>query len=362
MISVGLFRHLEGRRFHGLDRELLDAARNVWHGIASSHEFDLDSENKHGNHHFRDQMRSISLIKMNGHQIRLAASALFLVLAALNSYAAAPPVGFYFEVEKDGRRSFVLGSIHALIDPATLPGFIHETFQKAKTVVFEADPDEFQSRYSIQILNAAILPMGETLEAKLPGDALNKLRELLPEAAVEIALRSQPWAVSRQLSKLAEDRVKTEGHSVDVTSGIDMQFLKTAKADAAKQMIYLESADEIASQTGTSYGIDDLIQDLRLDDPIGTRLRCIQQFAEAYRAGDESLLFKDADVCIGTKTLALFNRRSLRWQPRLGHAIETGSAFVTVGAIHLFGPDGILKYLKESGYRVTRLFPSQASR
>jgi uncharacterized protein YbaP (TraB family) len=51
----------------------------------------------------------------------------------------------------------------------------------------------------------------------------------------------------------------------------------------------------------------------------------------------------------------LINDRNRRMVERMLPWLREGSAFVAVGALHLAGPEGILRLLSDRGYRVTRV-------
>jgi uncharacterized protein YbaP (TraB family) len=57
----------------------------------------------------------------------------------------------------------------------------------------------------------------------------------------------------------------------------------------------------------------------------------------------------------------LFNQRLLyerntRMAERMRPQLEAGSAFVAVGALHLYGEKGLLSLLERDGYRVSRVY------
>ena len=51
----------------------------------------------------------------------------------------------------------------------------------------------------------------------------------------------------------------------------------------------------------------------------------------------------------------LLFQRNAAWIPALEKLIDTGSAFVAVGAMHLSGPRSVLDLLAQRGYTVARV-------
>ena len=54
----------------------------------------------------------------------------------------------------------------------------------------------------------------------------------------------------------------------------------------------------------------------------------------------------------------LLRRRNTRWVPRIEAMTKgTDTVFITVGAAHLVGPDGLVSQLRAAGYSVERIDP-----
>ncbi len=80
---------------------------------------------------------------------------------------------------------------------------------------------------------------------------------------------------------------------------------------------------------------------------------------EAWRAGDQKTL-TDTLVLLAEADPAgydaLIVNRNRAWLPAIEKALsEKGTTFVTIGATHLIGPDGLVAQLRRDGHAVTRL-------
>ncbi|MDD4770681.1 MAG: TraB/GumN family protein [Bacteroidales bacterium] len=77
---------------------------------------------------------------------------------------------------------------------------------------------------------------------------------------------------------------------------------------------------------------------------------------KAYLEGDLEALSKMADVSQSGMTpqemKLLNNQRNRKWMQRIPEYMASGSCFIAVGSLHLTGEAGLLKQLKQQGYRV----------
>ena len=53
---------------------------------------------------------------------------------------------------------------------------------------------------------------------------------------------------------------------------------------------------------------------------------------------------------------SLLVERNLRMVGRMQPLLAAGNTFVAVGALHLYGEQGILNLLRRAGYRVSRIY------
>jgi uncharacterized protein YbaP (TraB family) len=81
--------------------------------------------------------------------------------------------------------------------------------------------------------------------------------------------------------------------------------------------------------------------------------------ADAWRNGDQKALTNTLALLAEADPAgydALIVQRNRTWLPAIEKALtEKGMTFVTVGAAHLIGPDGLVAQLRRDGHAVTRL-------
>ena len=81
--------------------------------------------------------------------------------------------------------------------------------------------------------------------------------------------------------------------------------------------------------------------------------------ADAWRTGDQKMLTDTLALLAQADPSgynALIVKHNQAWLPAIETALKhKGSTFVTVGATHLIGPDGLVAQLRQQGYDVSRL-------
>lgn len=249
---------------------------------------------------------------------------------------------------------YLLGSIHLLpknIDWHT-PA-IKTAMTKANVFVFEVSTDEkAQDRIRELIAEMGTLPPGQSLRNILPPPAREDFDAAIKSAGLpmDIVDHEKPWLVSLQLL-VAEGTARH--YSAD--AGVDHAVMRAA-AKAHKPARFFETIDQ---QLRLLAGSDDKLQ--------------IEQFAtdlKDYRKDDDDLAPMIAAWSEGKadKLAALMNSeladqpdvkkalltdRNQRWALQIRTMLrEKRTFFITVGAGHLAGPDGVPALLRAAGYKV----------
>lgn len=167
----------------------------------------------------------------------------------------------FFKVEKDGKTSFILGSMHAGIPIKTYPDFIFKLASDANEFAFEADRDVYLNEHKEEIKMASMYRNGETLDEHLSAKGIEKLKSIYGESGYEKLRAYRPWAVEQTLSEGAKVKL-TQASSKElweVSNGIDMTLLKKAK-DRKIQITFVDDLENKIESFDKNFTIEDLEQ------------------------------------------------------------------------------------------------------
>lgn len=260
---------------------------------------------------------------------------------------------FFYRIEKDGKVSFLLGTMHAGIPLQSFPKEISEIFDRCQTVAFEADREKFLQENKQAIHDSAKLPAGKKLDQMLHLAAVAKLRELFND---NIFLY-KPWVVADEISHLMEKKLTiTDGVSWSFDDAIDGVLLKRAQARGQQSIQFLDDTSRKLNEFEEAMTAADLERILSYSDPVGHQVACARLVQQSYLSGDESGFDRYfAQDCDTPKFLEIMKHRTASWAPKLKSMFDEGSACVAFGAGHLYGPAGALTQLEKEGFKVTRL-------
>lgn len=246
--------------------------------------------------------------------------------------------------------SFLLGTIHSA-DPRVLrwPSAIDDALQQSTSFVLEM---ELKADSFLTIGSAMMMTDGRDLADLLGPSDYQRLVEAMAEQPFPEAIlrKMKPWVVLALLNQPKSGKGEF----------MDMRLYRQAISQG-KAVIGLETAEEqLAVFDGLP--IEDQVTLLRstlkhLED----LPRMLDQMVDTYLAGDldaiadlaQSFMTQDGTDLERRFLLRLNDERNTRMVKRMTPRIEQGGAFIAVGALHLTGPAGIIRQLRELGFRLT---------
>ena len=280
--------------------------------------------------------------------------------ALAQATTAHPPL---FRVETDrGGALFLLGTIH--LGPPEgwhLSPRLEAILAEATTLVLEVDlraADE--ETVSTIVANSALLPPGVRLEDRLAPETralLEERSETLAGIGFPPSIRDlmKPWFLA--LGILESQVQRTPYRTATATE----QQLLEARGDA--ELIGLETVEEQMAFFDT---LPAELQDLILRDALARydeAPNAIDELVRAWRTGDAASL--ECFSREGVEALPglddfyeiLLDGRNRAWISRLDMLLESEShaeshILFAVGALHLYGEQGLPAQLRRAGYRV----------
>lgn len=252
---------------------------------------------------------------------------------------------------------YLLGSVHVL-KPADseLPQEVAHAYSAASALVMELDLNDIGAAAGLltEDTSLELLPENQTLASVLGPQVYQRFAAHVQKLGLEPETfeRFQPWfaALTMQQAELTQQ-------GFEAGSGVDEQLATRASADH-KPIIGLETVDD---QLGIFAHLS-LPQQRRLMlymlDEAEDAAKSADQIVAAWRRGDthelEHLLSESAAEYPELFRM-LTTDRNRRWLPTLlGLLHEPRDYLVVVGALHLVGPNGLVKLLQDAGYTVVQ--------
>jgi uncharacterized protein YbaP (TraB family) len=260
------------------------------------------------------------------------------------------PHPLFWAVEKDGKTTYVLGTMHMGVDPqARIPELVWRKLDEAPAFAMETD---LSKAGSLDVTRHD----GGTLHADL-GDAYwAKLEQALGADTARRMDQMKPMIPATLLSM----------RGLPETPAMDGALFGRA-SNENKKIVFLEPIER--EEQVLEKWMDVRALEAMLDDLPGGEQHSKDMLA-AYIAGDEAKIqaltdAERADFKKSGRTDAEYDQqmddllfaRNASWVPELEQLHASGGGFVAVGAMHLIGKRSVLDLLRQRGYKVTRLTP-----
>ncbi|MBA3459710.1 MAG: TraB/GumN family protein [Deltaproteobacteria bacterium] len=257
---------------------------------------------------------------------------------------------FFWAIEKDGKTSYALGTIHIGVDAeARLPQIVWDKLDAAKAFAMETDLTDPALQKIIECNNCS-------LKRELGPVYWKKLEDILGPA---VAARIEPMK-----PMVAATMMSLRG--LPMTTQMDTLLLARAQ-NGKKTIVYLEEAKDeaaILEKWMNVKALKSMLDDIEWSD------NHTKAMLAAYIAGDDKkmIAMSDEERAMGLKRgytakeldesmQDLLYTRNANWIAPIEKAHAAGGAFIAVGAMHLVGPKNVLELLEKKGYKITRVTP-----
>lgn len=252
--------------------------------------------------------------------------------------------------------SHVYGTLHDEADArlAEPPPSVQRALEGSRCLMVEFLPDAYaQQRFT----EAALFFDRQTLEEKIGAEDFARLLEQLAPIGLprEFVSKLKPWGALINLRRpfadalpsldapLA-DRARARRLPIEQMEGVEEQIFTFDECPMESQIALLKHSlahpDELrllADATVRAY--------LQRDLAAIWRLR--QSYIERY---------PEVALHHAIMTKRVLHDRSVVMAYRMQRELRRGDVFVALGALHLYGPQGVLAQLEQDGYRAVRVF------
>lgn len=284
---------------------------------------------------------------------------IILLLALVSALFSAQGQIFYRVSGKDlSRPSYIFGTHHlaslALLD--SLPGVMN-IIDNVDNVVGEIDMiANNQMQLAMKLQSYMMAPADSTLKDVL-GDRYAVASTSFQEATgmpLDMFNAMRPMVANTLVTLMA---LQKDNAAMQVGENIDTQ-LQSIGSERGKHIVGLEQPEEQAALLYNYLPVrvqaDMLMESLKNPDKI---LASTKRLNEAYLAGNIEELYsmtieEEED---GDFMNELLTKRNQRWLEELPEIMKGSPSLIVVGALHLAGPQGLVKRLREMGYTVDSL-------
>jgi len=280
-----------------------------------------------------------------------------LIGVGLFSCATPPPhsqpASSVWKISKNGSVLYLGGSVHILRESDfPFPDEFDRAFSLSSQLILETDIDQLaDENVSLYLLSQMILPGNQTLRSILDSDTY----ELLSAAFVEYGYLLDPNSNVKPamlINLLTMLQIQKFGFE---EQGVDFYYLGMAKIEN-KSLDYLESIEtqiDLLVTMGDGYENDFVRYSLHDLESTESGLEAL---LDEWKSGGSS--YTEASLLEMREEWPEIYRTMVKdrndaWVPQIERHLASGTtAFVVVGLAHLYGPDGLLRQLRDAGYTV----------
>ncbi|KXU81002.1 TraB/GumN family protein [Aeromonas enteropelogenes] len=277
----------------------------------------------------------------------------FLLCLLLPLTAFADPA--FYRVSKGDEQHWLMGSIHAgkpTLYP--LPEPVERAWQQSRALVMEVDMNSISQEQWQGMASLTQLNDGKSLKEYLPAELYQRTLMAGARYGLDEATLSplRPWFAAITLTQAA--MAKT---GFDSQLGIDQHFAGLA-AKEGKPVVGFET---LLEQLGylASVGDNQTLMLASTLDELPMLENAFTAVMKAWQQGDEATLINLLKEEMAPPALqswmeqTLLAERNHNWLKKWPSL--PNESFIVVGALHLYGEQGLLAQLEQQGWRITPL-------
>lgn len=284
---------------------------------------------------------------------------------------------FIFRISGNGleKPSYILGTVHVLSGDLldSIPAFL-EAEKQCQQLFVETDVTDPQNKKERQAAGQQLmtLPDGKTISDILGEEKMNILQERMKESchinladsAAKAYLHYQPFFFTFSLNLIIQFEALQKYPAMRNGNMMDGACMKRAKARGWKvgNLDQKKSSEELEKDKETLSPIDEQVDSLmallnNFDEHKQKTLKefeGVQNMGDYWTAGDYEG-FERFILPVNEASPAIFSERNKKWMPTILEAIKEMPTLFVFGAGHLTGPDGVVRMLRDAGYKLEQL-------
>ena len=284
---------------------------------------------------------------------------------------------FIFRISGNGLEnpSYILGSIHVLSGDLldSIPAFL-EAENQCQQLFVESDVTDPQNKEERRAESQQLmsLPDGKTISDILGEEKMTILQERMKESchinladsAAQNYLHYQPLFFTYMLNMMIQIEALQKYPAMRNGNMMDVACIKRAKARGWKvgNLDQINTSEEQEKNKEALAPIDEQVDSLMalLSNYDERKQKMLKQFegmqdmCNLWSAGDYES-FERFIQPENEATPALYAERNKKWMPIIIEAVKEMPTLFVFGAGHLTGPDGVVRMLRDAGYKVEQL-------
>lgn len=264
--------------------------------------------------------------------------------------------GFLWRISKDGRTSYLYGTIHVAKFDWMFPGpNVSQALHATDTMALELDMQDadIQSRMvkGMAALKSTAMPVPLQKRMRLQAEAACVPYDSIASLSPELQVTALTMMVGRRAGLEAEYAIDSVLAQIGHQANKNVVSLETPEMQL--QLLQMKNPQETISF------VEDSLDELET----GRSLKMLTRIAKIWSDTDYAEMehFDEWCECLNTETEREVMKRALdQRNPALAEHIDAlhGSGkqvFVAVGSLHMFGASGLPLLMAKRGYRVERV-------
>ena len=277
-----------------------------------------------------------------------------------------------YEVTKEGssNKIYILGTIHiGNLKNSEFAEYLLKAFDESHYVAAETDYDEGDDDF-LSELEKMTYSDGDSIKKHMSDESYNKLMKFVDENELDLGIVDKDLLnleyYSQTLAQVVVDKSK-----LSTDDGIDNYFVNKAKNDG-KEFMEVESSE---FQNNVLANLPDKFYEnmiVKTIDDFDKEVENVEKSFEKWKKGDEEEIWKDDGSTIKEEEKASYTEEDIKVAKEFDEKVlysrnitmtdkfeeffnKNYDMFFMVGQDHVIGPKGIVSYLRERGYKVTKI-------